>query len=49
MTTAIQAPARNRAILRKIPGNIFAVFLLLFVFRLASEEFLNVSNLLNIV
>jgi len=34
---------------RKIPGNIYAVVLLLVVFRFTSAEFLNLSNLLNIV
>ena len=34
---------------RRIPGNIYADVLLLFVFRFTSAEFLNLSNLLNIV
>jgi ribose/xylose/arabinose/galactoside ABC-type transport system permease subunit len=34
---------------RRIPGNIYAVVFLLFVFRFTSDEFLNLSNLLNIV
>jgi len=37
------------AFFRRIPGNIYAVALLLLVFRFASPEFLNLSNLLNIV
>jgi ribose/xylose/arabinose/galactoside ABC-type transport system permease subunit len=43
---------RNQTLLaffRRIPGNIYAVGLLLLVFRFASPEFLNLSNLLNIV
>lgn len=37
------------AFFRRIPGNTYAIVLLLFVFRFTSPEFLNLSNLLNIV
>jgi ribose/xylose/arabinose/galactoside ABC-type transport system permease subunit len=46
----IQVSNQTRlSIFRRIPGNIYAVVLLLFVFRFSSPEFLNLSNLLNIV
>ena len=45
----LQARPGGLALLRKVPGNLYAILFLFVLFRMASAEFLTLSNLVNIV